>query len=297
MSTNCPLCGSDQSSLFDQREFRGQPVTNRLCNTCGLVYQSPRMSDEELASYYEREYRLEYQGNEGPTTKDLATQRGRAESLISLTRPTLASVKRHLDIGCSAGILLKKFQKEYGCQSTGVEPGIAYRKVAQEKGLTVYPSLEALEQAGVARVDLISMAHVLEHLPEPVAYLEHLRTILLQPEGYLLIEVPNLYAHDSFEIAHLVSYSLHTLCQTLQQAGFSVIAKEAHGRPRSAVIPLYLTVLARPALQASARKPELMPEHQVAWKRNLGMLRRSLLTRLIPAKAWMNPEKANYPDL
>jgi hypothetical protein len=61
MSSSCPLCGSQQSSHFDQRKFHDQPVTNRICNVCGLVYQSPRMTEGELASYYEREYRLEYQ--------------------------------------------------------------------------------------------------------------------------------------------------------------------------------------------------------------------------------------------
>ena len=57
VSPPCPLCGSLQSHIFDQRKFRDLNVTNRICNRCGLVYQSPHMSDEELEAFYQREYR------------------------------------------------------------------------------------------------------------------------------------------------------------------------------------------------------------------------------------------------
>jgi len=80
--------------------------------------------------------------------------------------------------------------------------------------LTVYPSLDDLGQADGGRFDLVSMAHVLEHIPNPVEYLSDLRERYLTPDGWLLIEVPNLYAHDSFEIAHSIAFSSHTLRET-----------------------------------------------------------------------------------
>lgn len=49
------------------------------------------------------------------------------------------------------------------------------------------------------------MAHVLEHLPDPVEYLVPSLKNLIDPAGWHLIEVPNLYAHDSFRPAHLVA--------------------------------------------------------------------------------------------
>jgi 2-polyprenyl-3-methyl-5-hydroxy-6-metoxy-1,4-benzoquinol methylase len=249
------------------------------------------MTEAELASYYEREYRVEYQGDEGPNPKDLAAQGGRADSLTRFVKDRLTTVTHHLDIGSSAGLLLQKIHGAYPCQSIGIEPGNAYRKYAQESDLTIYPTLEDLEMANPGRFDLISMAHVLEHLPDPVAYLVHLHTFLLEKDGHLLVEVPNLYAHDCFETAHMVSYSPHTLTQTLQKAGFVVEALEAHGRPRSAVIPLYLTLLAKTAGDTITVVSVVEPERQVAVKRKMGMLRRKFLTRLMPAKAWLQPGK------
>jgi hypothetical protein len=99
-----------------------------------------------------------------------------------------------------------------------------------------------------------------------------------------------LYAHDCFETAHLVSFSPHTLRQTLLKAGYVVDAIEAHGRPRSAVIPLYLTVLAHPASGGETSDHVVEPEQRVSLQRKLGMLRRKVLTRLMPGKAWMQPE-------
>ena len=73
--THCPLCKHENSQLFDQRQFRGQPVQNRLCANCGLVFQSPRMTAAELDEFYAHEYRQVYQGEEGPTEKDLFVQK------------------------------------------------------------------------------------------------------------------------------------------------------------------------------------------------------------------------------
>jgi 2-polyprenyl-3-methyl-5-hydroxy-6-metoxy-1,4-benzoquinol methylase len=283
--TQCPLCASSRSLQFDLRKFRGISVVNRICRDCGLVYQSPRMTEEETASYYRAEYRLTYQGVEGPIARDLAVQAARAQSLLGFARPHIASIFRCLDIGSSTGLILQYFKDHYGCQPVGIEPGDAYRTYAREQGLTVYQSLDELEKAGEKRFSLISMSHVLEHLPNPVGYLNHLRESILTPEGWLLIEVPNLYAHDSFELAHLYSFSSHTLQEVLRRSGFEVVKLIKHGRPNSQLLPLYLTVLCHPAAQLNLSTTH--PERGVVLKRRLGMLRRRILARLFPQRAWV----------
>ncbi len=281
----CPLCTSMHSRIFDRRQFRNQIVTNRICANCGLVYQSPRMSDDELVEFYQQEYRQLYQGSEGPNPKDLAVQRGRANNLAKFAHHYVTGAGRHLDIGCSAGLLLQRLQLELNCEPVGVEPGQAYRVYAQQQGLMVYPSIAALSEANEPAFDLISMAHVLEHIGNPVEYLGDLRQTHQNPQGWLLIEVPNLYAHDSFEIAHLVSYSPHTLTQVLKRAGYQIVSLKQHGQPRSELIPLYLTALARPVQEELSSQPE--PERNVERRRRLGLLHRHLLTRISPNKAWV----------
>jgi 2-polyprenyl-3-methyl-5-hydroxy-6-metoxy-1,4-benzoquinol methylase len=281
----CLLCGSDRSVLFDQRVFRGRSVTNRLCLDCGLVYQSPRMSEAELTAFYAEEYRRLQEGSADPTVRNITVQRQRAASLEAFLRTQVTAVSRHLDIGCSLGILLRHFQDAYATQAVGIEPGEAHRRQAQQAGLTVYASLEELERAGEPPFDLITMSHVLEHLAAPVEYLTHLRESRLAPDGWLLVEVPNLYAHDSFEVAHLTAFSPHTLREVLRLGGFEIVKFEAHGRPTSALFPLYLTVLCRAASQPDTRP--IRPERGVTRKRRWGMLWRRILSRLLPGHAWL----------
>jgi SAM-dependent methyltransferase len=282
---NCILCGSDQSAPFDHRSFHGRDVINRVCLDCGLVYQSPRMTAAESTDFYASEYRLLQEGSTDPTSRNTTVQHARANSLHIFSKSALGTVSRHLDIGCSMGILLLHFQGIYHDQAVGVEPGEAHRYYARKQGLTVYATLEDMEKAGEARFDLVSMSHVLEHLPDPVGYLDHLRESILTKDGKLLLEVPNLYAHDSFEVAHLVAFSSHTLQEILQKSGFEIVIFKKHGQPNSALLPLFLTVLCRPAQQPDNRP--ILPERGVALKRHFGMFRRRVLGKLFPNRTWL----------
>jgi SAM-dependent methyltransferase len=282
---SCILCGSDRSSLFDQRSFHGRQVINRVCLNCGLVYQSPRMTEAENVIFYADEYRLLQEGHADPTARNISIQKARASSLYGFIHPVITTISRHLDIGCSMGILLQHFQDAYHDQVVGVEPGEAHREHARRQGLTVYPSQEDLEKAREPRFDLVSMSHVLEHLPDPVGYLNQLRESILSKDGWLLVEVPNLYAHDSFEVAHLYAFSPHTLREVLHKGGFEILKIELHGRPNSAILPLFITVLCRPAAQSETHL--IQPEHRVMLKRRIGMIRRSILARLFPKRAWL----------
>ncbi len=282
--SHCLLCGANNTAQFDRREFRGHPVTNVICRVCGLVYQSPRMTAAESQAFYETEYRLLYQGQEGPNPKDVAVQSARARVTLEFISQSISSAAHILDVGCSTGLLLQQFQSHLQARVYGVEPGNLYRQYAQSQGLEVYASLDELQQAGLPRFKLVSMMHVLEHLPDPVDYLQKLRTQFLESGGWLLLEVPNLYAHDSFEVAHLISFSDHTLTQVVQKAGYRVDRLRSHGLPRSQLIPLYITLLAQADDSAAYT---FKPDHLVSFHRWYGFIRRRVAERISPQRAWL----------
>ena len=255
---NCLLCNGAMNKPFDSRTFAGKVVENQICRSCGFVFQSPRMTSQEADTFYASEYRNLYQGSSGPNLKDLRMQQLRANSLAAYAGRHIKQVSRHLDIGCSAGSLMQSMSHTFHCESVGIEPGEAYRQYARESGLKIYASLQELQTSDDEKFDLVTMSHVLEHLPDPRAYLVNLKEEILAPNGCLLLEVPNLYAHDSFEIAHLSSFSIHTLRQLVRKAGYEMIAYNKHGYPRSKVIPYFLTALCCPSplLNQSTVKPE-----------------------------------------
>ena len=283
----CPLCGMEKFSVFDQRNFRGFQVTNVLCSQCGLVFQTPRMSESELDTFYKEQYRVAYQGHGGPSDRDLKVQKARAEYLVNfLQRMEIKQVQNYLDIGSSAGSLIERVQQVFGCDSVGVEPGDAYRHYAEAKGMRVFKELSLIEEAELQRFDLVSLIHVLEHLPDPIDYLKALRIKFLSQNAKLLVEVPNLYAHDCFEVAHLTSFSSNRLVEVLNKAGFKSLFIERHGHPRSRMIPLYITVFAEPEIDDS-RENKIESEMLVRLKRRTGLLHRRIVERLFPSYAWI----------
>ena len=251
------------------------------------------MTQEEATAFYERKYHRLYQGGERPDEGDMKLQHGRAEALLAFAGPRLGQVSRHLDIGSSAGLLLQRIHTEFGSQPVGIEPGNGYRAYAGRQGLRVYATLDELKAGETEPFDLVTMMHVLEHMPDPLAYLRDLRESILSTQGRALVEVPNLYAHDCFEIGHTVAFSPHTLGQTLRKAGYEVLASRQHGMPRSRLVPLYLTVLARPADSGVQTRP--VRETDVKLKRRLGILRRRIRMRLFPRQAWISPDRMSSP--
>jgi hypothetical protein len=136
--------------------------------------------------------------------------------------------------------------------------------------------------------DLVTMSHVLEHLSDPRTYLVQIRERWMTPDGYLMVEVPNLFSHYSVELSHLVLFSSNTLRKLLSHAGFEVLRLFTHGNPRSPILNLYITTLARaradnhkvPAIKSSSRG--------VRARRAIGMWKNKCFSRWFPRWTW-NP--------
>jgi 2-polyprenyl-3-methyl-5-hydroxy-6-metoxy-1,4-benzoquinol methylase len=292
--THCLLCDSDctMHTHFETQLSEAGEDRYMICERCGLVFQSPRLSQEDLNAFYASQYRSFVQGSEEPIEKDLRVQNARAKHLLDFVEGRISGISSCLDIGSSTGILLKKFKEKYGCEVLGIEPGDAYRAFSQNLGIPAKESLEALENEREGTFDLITMAHTLEHLTNPVSDLKDLRVRWLSPKGYLLIEVPNLYGHQALELAHLTAFSAATLKRVLQQAGFEALRIRTHGKPRSLLIPLYLTALAKAGKDESLKQPIRSNTRGIRLRRRLGMFWNKFTTRYATRWAWLP-----WPDM
>jgi SAM-dependent methyltransferase len=176
--------------------------------------------------------------------------------------------------------------RAYGSVGLGIEPGAGYREMARQRGTETVAALDELDPAKLGAFDLVSMIHVLEHLPDPVGYLRELRQTWMSPDGRLLVEVPNLFGHRGAELSHLLILGPRTLRQTLESAGFRVQKMRAHGVPRSPVLCLYLTAVAASLPeQASARRPRFS-SRGTRLGRRLGIWLYDTLTLRLPNWTW-----------
>ena len=287
--TQCPLCksGSNSHVFFETHSGESGEDQYLICEDCSLVFQSPRLSQEDLNSFYSSQYRVLVQGSEEPIDKDLRIQHARALNLLRFVKAKIPSVSYCLDIGSSTGILLKKFKQAYGCEILGVEPGDSYREYSNNLGIRSVESMEDIEPTLGRSFDLIVMAHTLEHLPDPIRYLEELKARWLTPDRYILIEVPNLYGHDALELAHLTAFTPKTLKNTLRKAGFEIVKVRTHGKPRSLIIPLYITALA----QGASKQNQIPVFHGgsqgVKFRRWIGQFWNRFATKFLTRWAWL----------
>ena len=133
-----------------------------------------------------------------------------------------------LDIGTGTGDFLL-FAKKGGWNATGMEPHAKARLKAEKKGLTVYDTMPH-QATGVYEV--ITLWHVLEHLPNLETHIEQLSS-LLAPGGTLLIAVPNFKSYDAqyygpfwagYDVPrHLWHFSSTTIKALFHRQGLEII--------------------------------------------------------------------------
>ena len=97
-----------------------------------------------------------------------------------------------LDIGAGTGDFLV-IAKNDGWQATGIEPNVKAKVIAINKGVSFVDNLSDLESQSF---DVITMWHVLEHVPNLDEYIKELKR-LVKPKGTILIAVPNFKSFDA----------------------------------------------------------------------------------------------------
>jgi SAM-dependent methyltransferase len=277
----CPLCGRVRFAPFETWDAAGQALEYVICRHCGLVFRNPQPTAAALQEYYASEYVRDHQGADSVTEREVRVQQARAAHLIGILQASVAGLHRHLDIGCSTGTLMRATAQAYGCQTVGIEPARVYRQAALSQDLLVYSGLAEMSGEHPGRFDLISLSHVLEHLSQPLTYLEGLRREWLAPEGWLLIEVPNLMVHQALEFPHLLAFDRRSLEHALMAAGFRPVLLRGHGMPRSRRFPLYLLALAQGDETATGRRIPSRPAALIKLRRRAGRMLYTVAARLI----------------
>lgn len=110
-------------------------------------------------------------------------------NLINSLQPNKGRI---LDIGAGTGEFLSVAQQN-GWETIGVEPSDKAKQIAINKGVSF---VEAITQLEDRSFDVITMWHVLEHVPNLDHQIKELKR-LLKPSGALIIAVPNFKSFDA----------------------------------------------------------------------------------------------------
>ena len=166
----------------------------------GLMVTTPRPSLDKLSAYYESEDYISHTDSKR-SIMDKTYQVIKNYSIkkkVKLINSLSNSKGRILDIGCGTGDLLSACESN-GWIINGVEPSDKARALAEQKISSkelLVSNIDEVSFDSKDRYDVICMFHVLEHVPNLLAYVSKLKE-LLTDEGSLIIAVPNYKSYDA----------------------------------------------------------------------------------------------------
>lgn len=162
--------------------------------TFDMLITFPQPKLENLDKYYESEDYISHTDNKRSLFEKLYHfVRGIAlKNKLNLINSLQPNKGKILDIGAGTGDFLSVAKKE-GWQTIGVEPSGKAKSIAMSKGITFVEQTSELENNSF---DVISMWHVLEHVPDLDSQIKELKR-LLKPEGVLIVAVPNFKCFDA----------------------------------------------------------------------------------------------------
>ena len=224
----CNQCRSSRSRLINvENGFR---IVK--CCDCGLVYVNPQPEEKDLIEFYQH-YFPEDQGS------PLRWERMMSPVFNEVHQYILRNYSkgRLLDVGCSYGFFLQRFDKTkwelYGVDPSGYAVTYARKKI----GRTIFTGPLIQQDFPDQFFDIITLFYVLEHVVDPLAFLTELNR-LLKPEGLLVLRIPHsepiirfskLFRLDIpllYPPMHLYDFSPYTLRLILEKAGFRKISVE-----------------------------------------------------------------------
>jgi 2-polyprenyl-3-methyl-5-hydroxy-6-metoxy-1,4-benzoquinol methylase len=159
-----------------------------------MLMTTPQPSLENLGKYYESVDYISHTDSKRSLfekiyhfVKSIALR-----NKLNLINSLKSNKGRILDIGAGTGDFLL-VAKENGWQIVGVEPSQKAKAIAKKKGVSF---VEATSDLADHSFDVISMWHVLEHVPNLINQIAELKR-LLKPNGTLVIAVPNFKSFDA----------------------------------------------------------------------------------------------------
>lgn len=230
----CPACEHTSYSPFlSCKDYTVSDETFNLvkCTRCGFLMTNPRPEEDQLPKYYQSEGYISHT-NKSLNLIDSVYRVARRFTLQwkynIVQKHSVQKPSSLLDFGCGTGDFLLEC-KNRGMTISGVEPSLRARDDAGRKtGKEVTVSLNQV----VGKFDVITLWHVLEHIPDPEGTLLELKH-RLQEEGTLFVAVPNYRSKDArsygahwagFDVPrHLWHFSKDTLDKLLSRVNLNIV--------------------------------------------------------------------------
>ncbi|MBQ0735358.1 class I SAM-dependent methyltransferase [Aquimarina celericrescens] len=159
-----------------------------------MLITSPKPNDDVLGKYYESKDYISHTDAKRSLFEKLyhVVKSYSLRKKVKLISRLNNGPGELLDIGAGTGDFLVE-AKKWGWNIFGTEPNSQAKKLAEQKEIGLASETSNYQNQ---KFDVITMWHVLEHVPNLQNQIIELRR-LLKPNGHLIIAVPNFKSYDA----------------------------------------------------------------------------------------------------
>ncbi|MBI4032680.1 class I SAM-dependent methyltransferase [Candidatus Berkelbacteria bacterium] len=192
---NCQICGGLTRplmyDLFDDRYGAPGRHTVYRCDACGFGRTLPGLAPDEIGVFYAKHYPLSAATADSVRASVVVEPRWKTwlAGTDNIAHQYTQAGERVLDIGSASGVSLLEIQARGG-EAYGVEPDPTAAKLARSLKLRVHTGFITDNPFPTTRFDLITASQVIEHEPDPQAFLAALGQ-RLAPGGQVILAFPN----------------------------------------------------------------------------------------------------------
>jgi 2-polyprenyl-3-methyl-5-hydroxy-6-metoxy-1,4-benzoquinol methylase len=186
----------EDKSFITVKDFSvsGESFSLLLNEEYQILKTHPQPTLDKLGSYYEFEDYISHTDGKRTLFEKMYhfIKRKAIRDKVSLINSYQPVKGRILDIGAGTGDFLLEC-KNQNWDILGIEPNDKAKGIALGKGIKFGDTIEKLESNSF---DVITMWHVLEHVPDVEHQVAELKR-LLKPSGTIIIAVPNFKSYDA----------------------------------------------------------------------------------------------------
>ncbi|MCX6705371.1 MAG: class I SAM-dependent methyltransferase [Candidatus Woesebacteria bacterium] len=239
MKRECKICKSKVikrfRSIYDNRHGYPGKFSIYECPNCGFMQTEPRLTSGKLSNVYTNYYPKRDADVKGmienikhlPSKKEIYRQGNETDCHFQTEKG-----QNVLDIGCGTCQSLL-FIKRLGGNAWGLDPDKNSQNVAKELKLRFHLGTIHNCKFPKKHFDLITASQVLEHEPDPIAFLKDTRKFL-KKGGKIVMSFPNtgalyrkiwgrnwLHWHVPYHLNHFNRKSLKIMAR---KTGFKIIS-------------------------------------------------------------------------
>ena len=223
---NCRICGSNEfKSVYNKNDFHYVS-----CHFCDVTRLFPYPTQKETEEFYGKYFQIKNAENpvymSDESWKEFKRIKGLTMKELGIDQAQFKN-KNILDIGCATGLFVR-YAEEYEAKALGIDISAGLIEIARKNGLNCNcMSLFEIKE----KFDIINFSHVIEHVDNPIKYLEYIYSIL-NNDGSLIIETPctglisETFGEDwrfYMPVEHIHLFSQKSLFRILNDKGFAII--------------------------------------------------------------------------